>query len=251
MSNNPRMVGFDRKVSLNWLDATAELASQGLSFQEIKDRLEQILKSELSDTGNRSAKSKTLTVLLRIWVAVRDDVRPFRDQALNLIREQPHCNRVPLHWGLCLAAYPFFHIIAETAGRLLTLQGTFTASQVQRRVKETFGERETVTYAVRRVLRSIADWGVIEETGNSGVYKSATPQVIHDTRLAVWLIESVLVASEPKYGMLSSISQTPSLFPFVLKAFNIKELEENDRLEVLRHGLDQDVIKLRANWASR
>src|SRR5689334_21327341 len=122
MGNNPRMVGFDRRVNLDWLNATAGYVSQGLSTQEIKHRFGDILKGELSDSGSRSSKSKTLSVLLRIWVTVRDEVRPLRDKASDLIREQSEDNWVSLHWGLCLATYPFFHTIAETAGRLLTLQ---------------------------------------------------------------------------------------------------------------------------------
>lgn len=247
MSNNPRMVGFDRKVRLYWLNAAAQFVSEELPSQEIKDRLDQLLKSELSDSGVRSAKSKTLTVLLRIWVDVHADVKPLRDKALNIIREQPEYSRVPLHWGLCLATYPFFYAIAETTGRLLTLQGTFTKSQVQRRIQETFGERETVTRAARRVLRSMTDWGVIQETNSAGIYQPAIPQGIRDTKVAAWLIESVLVASQSKYGALSSIHQTPVLFPFALEAFNIRDLEQNDHLEVLRQGLDQDVIRLRTD----
>jgi hypothetical protein len=84
------------------------------------------------------------------------------------------------HWGLSLAAYPFFKVVVETAGRLLTLQGSFTGAQAQRRVREIFGERETVTRAAQRVLRSLADWGVIRESGEPGVYLYTAPRAVHD-----------------------------------------------------------------------
>lgn len=44
------------------------------------------------------------------------------------------------------------------------------AAHVQRRVHEQYGERETVSRAARRVLRSFLDWGVLQETESKGIY---------------------------------------------------------------------------------
>jgi len=56
----------------------------------------------------------------------------------------------------------------------LRLQGSAAAAHVQRRVREQYGERETVSRAARRVLRSYLDWGVLQETGAKGVYSAAS-----------------------------------------------------------------------------
>jgi hypothetical protein len=180
MNNSRGMIGFDRKIHLAWLDATADWAAQGLSAQEIRRKLDQLLEGEVAGTGTHSAKGKTETVLLRIWVLVPDQIKPLRDEALVRLLEQSEPNRLLFHWGLSLAAYPFFKVVVETAGRLLTLQGSFTGAQAQRRVREIFGERETVTRAAQRVLRSLADWGVIRESGEPGVYLSTAPRAVHD-----------------------------------------------------------------------
>ena len=56
-----------------------------------------------------------------------------------------------VHWCMCMAAYPFFGTVADATGRLLRLQGTAAAAQIQRRLRERLGERETVARAARRV----------------------------------------------------------------------------------------------------
>ena len=62
-----------------------------------------------------------------------------------------------VHWCMCMAACPFFGTAADAAGRLLRLQGTAAAAQIQHRLRERLGERETVARAARRVLMASID----------------------------------------------------------------------------------------------
>jgi hypothetical protein len=59
-----------------------------------------------------------------------------------------------------------------------------------------------------------------------------------------WLIESVLISSSSASGSLKSIAQAPSLFPFKVIPVNTNDLKENERLELYRQGLDEDIIML-------
>ena len=74
---------------------------------------------------------------------------------------------------MCMAVYPFFGTVDDAAGRLLHQQGTAGAAQVQHRLRERFGERETVARATRRSLRAYIDWGVVQETQENGLYRGA------------------------------------------------------------------------------
>jgi len=56
----------------------------------------------------------------------------------------------------------------------------------------------------RRVLRCFVDWGVLQDTSEKGVYQSAPIQLIEDKKLAAWLIEAALVASDSDSGALRS-----------------------------------------------
>lgn len=144
-----------------------------------------------------------------------------------------------------MAAYPFFGAVAETTGRLLQLQGTVAAPQVQRRLREQFGERETVARAGRRILRSFVDWGVLQDTAEKGVYQAGPVKIIRDPELAAWLIEATLIASDSQSKPLQVIIQSPILFPFSIPLPSSSQLEQNDRLELFRQGLDTDMVSLR------
>jgi hypothetical protein len=146
---------------------------------------------------------------------------------------------------MTMATYPFFGIVAETVGRLLRLQGSSAAVQVQRRVREQLGERETVARAARRILRCFVDWGVLQETMEKGIYQAAPVQSVKDKKLAAWLIEAGLVASGSGSGALKAIAQSPALFPFAVSLLNIIDLEGDGRLEFFRQGLDEDMVTLR------
>ena len=91
---------------------------------------------------------------------------------------------------MCLAAYPFFHDVAATTGRLLALQGRAALSQIVRRVTEVWGTRSTVTRAAQRVVRSFIDWGALTETGARGIYGPAPKIAVHGGGLGAWLSEA-------------------------------------------------------------
>ena len=54
-------------------------------------------------------------------------------------------------------------------------------------------ERETVSRAARRALRSYVDWGVLSEMGTKGVYSQGlSVSIDDDPQIAAWLIEASL-----------------------------------------------------------
>ncbi len=146
---------------------------KGLSTPEIRTQLERLFDGHVAGDGPRSARGKTMTVLLHVWMAVPDVAIPLRDDGLALLRGRHGRDRLPLHWGMCLASYPFFGDVAATTGQLLALQGTAALSQIVRRMAESWGQRTTLTRAVQRVVRSFVEWGVLAETGDRGTFSSA------------------------------------------------------------------------------
>ena len=101
-----KLVGFDRKIHLSWLDATADWASQGLPAADIRKRLDRLLDGQVAGIGSHSARGKTMTVLMHVWVLVPDTLVPLRDDGLLLLRDRGEESRLPLHWGMCLAGLP-------------------------------------------------------------------------------------------------------------------------------------------------
>ena len=249
--NRSGEVGFSQRIQLDWLDRTATLYAAGHTKDEIKELLQALLRDHLSIGSDSRSGNRALTILilLKVWVVVPHGLESLRDEGLELLKRLPSKQHLVVHWGMVMAVYPFFQALAETSGRLLRLQGSFAASQVQRRMREQFGERSTVERATRRLLRCLIDWGALKETEEKGIYQATPTLFVNDTKLAQWLIEASLIASGSASSTLRAITQNPALFPFTTESINIRVLETHNRLELLRQGLDEDVIMLRGGVA--
>ena len=240
-------VGFSQRIQLDWLERTATLALAGNPKQEIQAELQELLRDQLSvgSEARGSNRDKAVSILLNVWVSVPDELRAFRDDGLEFLRRLPVVDHKAVHWGMTMAAYPFFGMVAQTVGRLLELQGHVVAAQAQRRIKEQLGERETVARAARRVLRCFVDWGVLHETAERGAYQAVPVRPVKDKMLAAWLVEAVLIASGSKIGALNRLSRAPALFPFTISPLNSTVTEANTRLEFFRQGFDEEMVILR------
>lgn len=243
--NNQRSIGFDRKILLPWINAVADWAATGESKKSISEKLNRLLEGKVAGTTSGSARGKTKAVLMHIWVSVPDAAKPLRNEGLTLLRSHSGQTRLALHWGMCLATYPFFKSVAETVGRLIRLQGTAGAAQIRRRTEEQFGERQIVARALQRVLRTFVEWGMLQDTSEKGVYQAPLSIVIDDPKVSTWLVEAMLISSGSNTGVLQTILQSPALFPFSLPGLHINQLEESGRLDWHRHGLDEHIITLR------
>ena len=235
-----RMIGFDRHLRLDWLDGTIGLCQEGLDARAIAQRLVQSLEREIAGT---EARRKTITVLLRIWVNVPDKQIRLRDEALQLAIQAPPGERLWLHWGMSLLAYPFFRDVAATIGQLGRLQGAFSLAQVQRRMIEGWGQRTTLQRAVRRIVRTLFEWDAIQEAEGRGNYILAPTRRTENGALGLWLLECTLKAHGSEQVLLQELGQLPYLFPFDLLPF-MDNLRRSQRFEVTRQGLDLEMVAL-------
>ena len=242
----PMQIGFSQRVQLDWLEHTAALVLAGQTREQIETALQECLRDKLSigGTAQRGNREKAITILLKIWVSVPPWLQPFRDDGLGYLRRLPDADHIAVHWGMTMAAYPFFGAVAEAVGRLMRLQGTCAAAQIQRRIREHLGERETVARAARRILRCFVDWGVLQETREKGVYQTSPARPVQDKQLAAWLIEAALLAQGTDTCVLQTLLQTPALFPFRIPQLYAADLEGQGRVEIFRQGLDEDMVTL-------
>ena len=237
-------IGFSQRIQLDWLEYTANLVLAGNSREEIVAALGERLRQQLS-VGNdpqRGNRDKAITILTKVWVRVPEDLRSLRDEGLELLQRADSKEHMLVHWSMCMAAYPFFGTVADATGRLLRLQGTAAAAQVQRRVRERLGERETVARATRRILRAFVDWGALLETDEKGIYRGAPKRATGDSVLSIWVIQASLHARDGKRQSASALLRGPHLFPFEIGLPSIRELEACECLEITLHGLDHEVL---------
>jgi hypothetical protein len=234
-------------VRLEWLERTANLVLAGNDKVAINDALLELLKDKVSVGGQaeRGNREKIITILLKTWLTVPNELEALRDDGLDLLKCAPRSDHLAIHWGMVMAAYPFWSGVATQTGRLLRLQGSAAAAHVQRRVREQYGERETVSRAARRVLRSFLDWGVLQESGSKGIYAAGTILSIDDPRLVAWLTEAALHARANGSAPLRDLLDSPSFFPFRIKPIHAERIKAaSSRLDILRHGLDEDLVML-------
>jgi len=247
--NRDIQIGFSQRIQLEWLEQTAQLFLSGNTKEQIETILQDVLRDKLSVGGSaqRGTLEKAITILMRIWVTVPKHLEVFRDDALELLKQLPKNSHLPLHWGMSMSVYPFFGVVAEIIGRLFRLQSTVTAPQIQRRIREELGERETVARAARRIIRCFVDWRVLQDTDKKGIYRAAPHQSVKDIRLMSWLVEAALISNGSNYLPLNGILERPVFFPFKMGQVTSRELEINTRLSLLGHGLDEEMVTLASN----
>ena len=248
MTQRANQIGFSQRIRLEWLVQTANLVLAGNDKAGVNSALQELLKEAVSVGGQakRGNREKIITILMKIWLTVPTELESLRVGGLELLKQAHGGESMAVHWGMFMAVYPFWSGVATQVDRLLRLQGSAGAARVQRRVREQYGERETVSRAARRVLRSFVDWGVLTESGTKGIYNAGPPVAVDDPRLISWLAEASLHARYNGTGPLKDVIDSPSLFPFRLKLVHIERvLASSANIDILRHGLDDELVTLR------
>lgn len=241
-------IGFSRRIKLEWLQLTAQLVTERNDTETIRSVLNTALREKLfggSETP-RGSIEKTVSILLQTWANVPRELALLRDTGIELLQEIPSGEHLPIHWGMSMAAYPFFASVAAVVGRLFKLQGTATAAQVQRRLREQYGERETVSRSVRHVLRTFFDWQVLGSGGSEGLYISSGFRAVARPEVVAWMIEAFLHANPQGGHPLKEVLLSPCFFPFRLDRDPGKlRMAQSGRIEVIRQGgLADDMVML-------
>jgi hypothetical protein len=238
----PERIGFDRKIRLNWLDLAAGAVRDTKDATVVNATLNRSLATEVSGS---QARRKTINVLTRIWLRVPEAHQSLRDEALVLWVNVTEPERVWLHWGLALLAYPFFRDVVATAGRLIRLQEEFTLAQVHRAVVSRWGERATLKYAVPRVLYSLSDWKILTHLDQQegrytivGKCESGIPE------MALWLLEAALRTYPADALPLYDLQRLPELFPFAL-AVGSGEIHSSARFLIVQEAGNTELVTLR------
>ncbi len=150
-------IGIKQTIRLDWMQKAAHLLLAGLDDKTIRQELHEFLADRKGNgsAGERSDGTRTFAVnnLMKIWVSPDPELIPFRDAALTLLRENLSM-AMAVHWGMISAVYPFWFNVARQTGRLLALQDQVTQIQIINRLKEHYGDRQTVSRYARFVIRS-------------------------------------------------------------------------------------------------
>jgi hypothetical protein len=240
-------IGFDRELSLPWLDLTAGLAQAGYDLSLIRTKLLSQLAAEIPGA---EACRKTVTLLTRLWVRIPTEYQALQTEALALLPVILPEERLWLHWGMALLAYPFFHDVASMVGQLLRLQAEFESVQVRQRIRERWGQRTTLDRAINRAVQTFTDWHVIIPSGSeSRIYYAAPFRQTGNSALALWFMACAIQGigqASARYDQhlpLSQLIQSPAIFPFDLTP-HLAMLRRSERFQISHQGLNLEMIAL-------
>lgn len=249
MGKRHEAIGIKQAIRFEWMQKAANLLLAGLEAKTIRQELHEFLADRKGNgsEGERSDQTRTFVVnnLMKIWVSPDPELIPFRDASVAFLRENPSM-ALAVHWGMISAVYPFWFNVARQTGRLLALQDQVTQTQIINRLKEQYGDRQTVFRYGRYVLRSFVEWGVLIDAAVQGCYLKAAPTNITATELEILLLESALLALPEKKASCQVLVTNPAFFPFGLRRLvGEVNFEVNNRLEGIRFGSDDVMLRLR------
>ena len=242
MKNKKKDVGFNRKVKASWLKDTLQMTAAGVPVGELEESLKN--KISIENPGKETVR-KVFIYLRRVWINPPEYCIKLRDDGLEMFRKRPDADIVfLLNWGMCIAAYPFIGHVADATGRLFRLQGEAHARQVNQRIREKFGDRHFVYRSVRYNLSTFLDLGAVRQGSKNGIYLKGKKHFPKTDIEKAWLIEALLHAQDETSLPFSRLSQHSALFPFDMGDLSIAAIVQNPRVEVFRHGLNDELVGL-------
>jgi hypothetical protein len=233
-----QIVGFDRRIKQHWLDALLDRVAVETEKGKLRSFVNRLLSK---DHPGSEARGKTATVLMRTWVLVPPRHQDIRQEALRLLPSIPSQDRIWLHWGMMLLAYPFFRDSAGAMRRLLKFQDDFTLLQLQRRLIERWGDRSTVKRASQRIVRSMVDWGVLLDAPARGHFQAAEQPMAGSKATQLWLLQAALVAESAEVLESKQLLNLPTLFPFKI-AVALGDIRRSKSFTTHRQGLNMEMV---------
>ena len=227
-------IGFSQPIELPWMEASVKGIVEGLSPKEIRCKLDELLSHKIAadSSSKRSSRNKRVSILMKIWVEPRKEYVGYRNYAMSLWSHAESSQRVLIHYAMTIVAYPFVWAVSIHIGRLLRIQDQFSTEQLKRRCQEEFGQRDTVAYALTRVVRTLTDWGLLIRSEKSGTYQA--PPANHNSPLELehLLIEAYLRTSNEHDCLIDNIAATPGFFPWQFRHFTLSAITSSSRLSI-------------------
>ena len=235
-------IGFNRNIYLPWLDAAAAFCAETDDPAELRARLEPVVGQRISSDVNRR---KAIDILINIWFKSAEIAPQLRAEAVACFQATPVLgDRIWLHYGLTLLTYPFFREVTSAIGRMARHEEHLTPAMVKQRMVSGRGQLGSLEKAVERILFSLRNWGMLDETDQRYAYapkRQAFPA--SSTGLEAWLLVCALRAHPAEELPFADFLRLPELFPFRF-TLSVGHLRAHSRFVVQRQGAGWDMVRL-------
>jgi hypothetical protein len=251
VTNRYDALGVKQVIRLEWMEKAVQLSMSGMNPQEIRSELHEYLTGRKGDgsIGERSklTRSQAVVVLMNIWGKPNPEIAAFIEDVKLQIQSNglDPAESKALYWAAISAAYPFWFNVARQVGRLLNLQDQITKQQIVRRLKEQYGDRQTVSRITRYVIRSFVAWGVLIDAAKKGCYERGNKLIIQDQSTVSLLLECALHTMSGGKSSINDFYANPGFFIFDFPPITGEMVAQNNqRIDVMRFGLDEEILKL-------
>jgi hypothetical protein len=238
MTSELPAIAFDRFIRLDWIAEALKVRSGQIPPEQ--------LEAFLDSAGlGQEARKKTRTKLKVLCLEPRSELKEFMDRGAKIALSASSPNALlTFAWGAVITNYPFFARVTELIGRLTSIQGSCTPSEVHRRMSEIYGERHNVRVATQAVIQSLVDWTVVTRSRPNYHLTPVNPVTLSDHERILWLIEA-MVRQAGKPIPLENINSSPLGFPFYFDAPISYLVSDCDHLELRLEGASKQFVALR------
>jgi len=206
-----KAVGFDQKIQLAYLDATANLLRRYPNKKDMYTRLDEELLSAIK--GDKSRKN-AITMLMKTWSLVEPSIHDIHEK---LIAEYPYLNATEkkfVHYCLVSIAYPYFREQMIYVGKNLKMADEIYSRTVVSQMKNLYGDRRRVEVATGAVFSSVKEWGILRMI-KSGVYEKKLFELsLEHPSLQSLLLEVFMIHYETNTISMEVVNNSAIFFPF-------------------------------------
>lgn len=238
-------LGFKKDIHLEWMNHSLYLTIQGLKEKEIRKELDEYLALQVTESGEPftlGARS-FIKPLLAVWFKTNPVCAEFRDALIAEAKKTNSSNWLPMHWAIMAVEYPLWYHVANQFGRLFSLQEVVKPSQIYSRIKDLYGDTETVARNTRYIIATMSNWSLIsKKDGKPGNY--VKPSLINITEQVFSLLcESILRAKDESL-LEEAIIHDKSLYSFNYNIGFITSITRfsNNRVVSMQQGIGKAVL---------
>lgn len=232
-------IGFDRFIQLDWVAAVIKVRTGTTSAAVLNELLE-------TSVLGKESRAKTRTKLNALGLEPRLELADFIDRGMSIFKSSDKAEDIAAFaWGAAIATYPYFGKIAEFTGRLTSIQGDCSVSEIHRRMSEVYGDREVTKRATQAVIQTQANWGAIERVEKGKRLIRLPIRFITNDAAIAWLVEAAL-RYQGKAVSLAALQSLPVIYPFALKQPLGYLMSNSPMLEVRSEGPSNQLVALRS-----
>ncbi len=232
--------GFCRHIEKEWLEQSLRWVANGASSAQLNNSLDNFLSAYIVSKENRR---KARNLLTSVWTQPVDQyIKKFFDKGIEL-HKYAESFSLPIHWGMLIARKPFFAEVARFIGRQSRLNNTFTYAQAFRRMSMLYGETESTSRALRAVLRTMIELGVLIRDHQTSSYEISNMREPVCENIANWLLYARFISTSSESMNLEEAINDKVFFPFALNlsAYSL----DMSQFEQLQQGSSVIVFKKR------